>query len=89
LGAPLVDRIPFAKIVIALAVICVVSVGLCGVGIAFSTPAYGTRVFGHLSGWMLASGIVCFWASLLGLAVSIAVWVILAIAKGADGGQQG
>lgn len=82
MSAPLVDRIPFAKIVTVLGVICVVSVGLCGAGVAFSASSYRAEWLGHFSGFMLVSGIASFWGSLLGLFLMGALWLILTIAKG-------
>jgi len=79
---PLVDRISFAKIVTVLGVTCLVSVGLCGAGVAFSSGGNRAGLLGNLSGLMLVSGTVTFWLSLLGLAVIIPLWIVLALIAG-------
>ncbi|MGD0631920.1 MAG: hypothetical protein ABR987_21515 [Terracidiphilus sp.] len=74
--ARLIDRIPFAKIVIGLAVVFVVSLGLCGITAIFS---------GSGSGAFASLGIL----ELLGMALSgaaliltLIVWVTLAAVGG-------
>jgi hypothetical protein len=80
---PLVDRIPFTKIVTVLAICAGGAVGLCGVGFAIGL---GTKFSGTGSGGLamelfLIPGGVLFWGSLLGLVLVFVLWVVLAIAK--------
>lgn len=81
----LVDRIPFTKIVVVLAICAGVAVGLCGVGFAIGL---GTKFSGTGSGGLamelfLIPGGIVFWGSLLGLVLVCLLWVVLAIVKAA------
>lgn len=80
---PLVDRIPFSKIVTVLATCAGVGVGLCGVGAAVgaATKFSGTGAGGFVMSLLLIPGTVLFWGSLLGLVLVCVLWAVLAIAK--------
>jgi hypothetical protein len=70
------DRIPFAKIVTILAIVFVVSLGLCGLTYAASTGTSGD------GGYVIALGLIELAAmalSLLGLIVTALVWLVKAI----------
>ncbi len=75
----LVDRIPFAKIVIGLAVVFFVSLGLCGLTFAFVSRG-GSGAFANL-GIAELLGMVLSAAALI---LTVFVWVIL-IAVGSFG----
>jgi hypothetical protein len=73
MSEPQVKRFPFAKIVIVLAIVFVLSLGLCGGTAAFSSASQGQQnsvvVFFFVSiAGMLLSG--------LGLFVMIPIWII-------------
>jgi hypothetical protein len=70
----LVDRIPFAKIVLVLAVALILSIGSCGLSI-FLTSAPLRAVGGQLG----LIGLVGFLGSLAGLVLTCLTWAILAI----------
>jgi hypothetical protein len=78
----LVDRIPFAKILVIFSVIFVISLGLCGASVAFSSSnsaALGNgTVFVML---MILDGAVMV-ISGAGAFLTAIVWVIAAIASG-------
>jgi hypothetical protein len=82
MNKPLVERIPFAKIAVILAVTAAVSVGLCGVGVALLQFSNRPGLEGKLSILSLAIGAIAFWLSVLGLVAVFAVWIILAIIQG-------
>jgi hypothetical protein len=78
MSKPLVDRIPFAKIVVALAVAFDLGLGLCGLdffllvrGNQTHTQAFGAGPIGVLSLTVLS-------LSAIGLVVTIILWVVLA-----------
>jgi hypothetical protein len=76
LDKPLVERIPFAKIVAVLAIVFGISLGLCGVTYVAAVAAKGgdfVVIFGviELAGMALSAA---------GLVLTLIVWVILAIA---------
>ena len=81
----LVDRIPFTKIVVVLAICAGVAVGLCGVGFAIGlgTKFSGTGSGGLAMNLFLIPGGIVFWGSLLGLVLICLLWVVLAIVKAA------
>jgi hypothetical protein len=82
---PLVDRIPFTKIVVVLAICAGVAVGLCGVGFAIGlgTKFSGSGAGGLAINLFLIPGGILFWGSLLGLVLVFLLWVVLAIVKAA------
>jgi hypothetical protein len=70
--ARLIDRIPFAKIVIGLAIVFFVSLGLCGLTFVLSSGAYkGFASLGVLE-------LVFMVLSAAGLILTAIVWVTLA-----------
>jgi hypothetical protein len=84
MSKPLVDRIPFAKILVVLAVAFGLGLGLCGLdfflllrGSQTHTQGFGVGPIGVLSLTVLIlSGI--------GLVVATIVWVVLAVAGSAS-----
>ena len=74
MGTPLVDRIPFARIVTVMAIVFCIALGLCGVDVMFDQNSYRSG----LSNFLFL--LVAFDA--IGLIVTIAVWIVLAIVKG-------
>jgi ABC-type molybdate transport system permease subunit len=71
----LVDRIPFAKIVIGLVVAFLVSLGLCGLTLAFSGGGGGNSAFANLG----ILELVAMAASAAGAFLTVVVWAILSI----------
>ena len=69
----LVDRIPFAKIFIVLAIVAGVSLGLCAV--TFSITSGGNTG----GGFWIYLGVIAFWVSIAGLLVTLMVFVTLSI----------
>lgn len=77
---PLVDRIPFAKIVIGLVLVMLLSLGLCGLTLVISSsasPQINKMV--DLLGPVVAVGLL---GSLAGLLVTCVAWGILAAVAG-------
>jgi hypothetical protein len=68
----LIDRIPFAKILIGLAIVFIVSLGLCGITFIFSGS--GSGAFASLG--ILELGAMALSAA--GLILTTIVWVTLA-----------
>lgn len=76
MSKPLVDRIPFAKIVTVLAIGFGVALGLCGLTGALSTMARGNVGFlGPLVIIELGAMLLCA----VGLVLTVVVWVVAAI----------
>jgi len=76
----LLDRIPFAKIVVVLAIVFGVSLGLCGLTFVFS--ASGSRSSAAAGAFVGIAGIIELGAMLLSavcLVITVVVWVIAAI----------
>lgn len=69
----LVDRIPFAKIFIALAIIAGVSVGLCAVTLGITSGGNSG------GGFWIGLGLIAFWGSIAGLLLTLIVFVTLSI----------
>jgi hypothetical protein len=75
MSKPLVDRIPFAKIVLVLAIVFVLSLGTCGLTASLSSNSgsqqngYVVAMIAALAGTLLSG---------LGLLVTTVVWVIAA-----------
>jgi hypothetical protein len=80
MSKPLVDRIPFAKIVIGLAIVFILSLGLCGLtGVLLmrgnSVPGQMDRLMNKAAGWDIGTMVL----SLAGLVATAAAWVLLAV----------
>jgi hypothetical protein len=75
----LVDRIPFAKIMLVLAAALILSLGSCGLSFYFSSAPLRDA-----SSTLALIGLVGFLGSLAGLVLTGFAWVILAIV-GASG----
>jgi hypothetical protein len=92
MSKPLVDRIPFAKIITVLAIAFGVSLGLCGLNLVLSVngerlPQPFTQLLG-ITSFAEIAGIVL---SALGLVVTVILWVVLSITSRfgpTDSGQQ-
>lgn len=85
MSKPLVDRIPFAKIVIVLAISFGVALGLCGLNLALVTSGvargnngFGGPIFGYLG--ILELAVMALAA--VGLLVTTALWVVLSAVSG-------
>jgi hypothetical protein len=76
----LVDRIPFAKIMLALAVALILSIGSCGLSFYFSSAPLRDA-----SGSLALIGLIGFLGSLAGLVLTCLIWAILAIVGSAGG----
>jgi predicted metal-binding membrane protein len=81
MNKPLVDRIPFAKILIGLVVIFLISLGMCGLG-ALSL-GHGGRApsGGGMPEKALVIGIVCMVVSVVGVPLTAVVWVVMTVAS--------
>jgi hypothetical protein len=77
---PLVDRVPFAKIFIGIAILFLLSCGLCGVsGIIAMDPKAGHGAMNGLIGPSAGLGLVGLMASIAALGLTCMVWFVLAI----------
>lgn len=81
MSKPLVDRIPFAKIVTVLAIVFGIALGLCGLNLILAlTPIGRLRILDQ--GPMSVMGLVEIGAMLLsglGLFVTAFAWVVLVV----------
>jgi hypothetical protein len=75
---PLVDRIPFAKIVTMLAVVFGISLGMCGLMGVFSARLGSAQEVAVVFGVLGAGGILI---SVVGLVATIALWVVLSVVR--------
>ena len=80
MSKPLVDRIPFAKILIGLAILLALSLGLCGLGIALiwngrSVPQGMDRLMNEAAGY----DVLAIVYSAGGLLVTATIWVVLTV----------
>ena len=85
------SRITFAKVVVVLAIVFVLSLGLCGLSVALSSASAGQ---GTVYIVMLFAGAAGMLIAGLGLFVTLVVWAVAASAKsssrkGAEPRQQG
>jgi len=81
MGKRLVDRIPFAKILIALAIVFILSLGLCGASLVMTMrgmPASTGQLMDKAAGWDLVVMVL----SVLGLVVTGIAWVVAAVVSG-------
>jgi hypothetical protein len=82
MSKPLVDRVPFAKIVIILAVSFGIGLGLCGTGVLF--VSHGARRGGQQTGFVVfavvSAGIVIL--SLVGLVIVLIGWAVAGLLGG-------
>jgi hypothetical protein len=78
MSKPLVDRIPFAKIVSVLAVALGVGIGLCGLDFFLGSHGIGknTQEFGV--GPIDALSLIVMVFSAIGLAIATIFWVVMA-----------
>lgn len=82
MSEPLLDRIPFAKIVTVLAIVFGVSLGLCGV--TFLVSSGGSSGAGFLIGLGVVE-LAAMGLSAAGLILTIVVWVTLAAVRSFGG----
>lgn len=80
MSKPLVDRVPFAKILIALAIIFGLSLGLCGLGVVViwggkSVPSALGGLLNKTAGYDVLAMVL----SAVGLLVTVIVWVVLKV----------
>lgn len=80
MNKPLVDRIPFGKIVAVLAACLGIGLGLCGINLFISSHSAGEsgRAFGLRPLFGFSSLLVVL--SVLGLTIALIMWALLAIA---------
>ena len=83
MNKPLVDRIPFAKIVTVLAVVFGIALGMCGLTAALSSRAMGGNggALRSIQMFVISMGVLELIALLLsaaGLLVTVVAWVVLA-----------
>jgi hypothetical protein len=83
MGERLVDRIPFAKILIGFAVGALLSVGLCGVDAVYEMrmSEEGKYAMQHVFANMGLVGLVGLVVSVLGLFATAFLWVVLIVVK--------
>jgi hypothetical protein len=79
MNKPLVDRIPFAKIVVGLAVAFVLGLGLCGLDFFLLLRESQTHSRGFAVAPVGVASLTLQILSAIGLVVTIIVWVVLAI----------
>jgi hypothetical protein len=72
------SRITFAKVVVVLAIVFVISLGLCGLSVALSSASAGQETVYIV---MLFAGGAGMLIAGLGLLVTLVLWMISAIAK--------
>jgi hypothetical protein len=77
MSKPLVERIPFAKIVVGLAIVFVLSLGTCGLTASLSSNS-GSQQNGYIVA--MIAGLAGTLLSGLGLLVTTIVWVVMAVA---------
>jgi ABC-type dipeptide/oligopeptide/nickel transport system permease component len=75
MSKPLIDRIPFTRIVTVLAIVFGVSLGLCGLTLVVSNGADGA---GFLMGLGMLE-LIAMALSALGLLLTLVAWVTLAV----------
>jgi NCAIR mutase (PurE)-related protein len=81
MNKPLVDRIPFAKILVGLSVVFVLSLGTCGLTASLSSMSHSQQ-----NGYVVVmiAGLAGTLLSVLGVFVTAIVWVIMAVAGSAS-----
>lgn len=81
----MVDRIPFAKILVGFAVLLLISFGLCGADAVYEMrmAEAGNTAMQHMFANMGLFGLVGILVSVLGLVLTVFIWVILLIVKSA------
>ena len=79
LSEPTVHRISFAKVAVALAVLFLIGVGLCGLDIFLASKGIGksTQEFGV--GPLDGVSVVVMALSALGLVITVILWIIAAV----------
>jgi hypothetical protein len=82
MGKPLVNRIPFLKIVIVLVILFGVSLGMCGVSAALgvANSSHMDRSGSQILGFSFVIEIAGMALSAVGLVVTVIAWMILGIA---------
>jgi amino acid transporter len=77
MSKPLVDRIPFAKILVVLAVVFVLSLGTCGLTASLSSSSHSQQ-----NGYVVVmiAGLAGTLLSGLGVLVTTIIWVIMSVA---------
>ncbi len=76
---PLVDRIPFAKILIGFVIVFLVSLGLCGLSVVSMGHAGGAPSGGGMPEKALVIGIVCMVVSVVGVPLTAVIWVVMTV----------
>jgi hypothetical protein len=84
MSKPLVDRIPFAKIVVALAVAFGLGLGLCGLDFFLLVRGGGTHTQGFGVGAVGVLSLTVLSLSAIGLVVTVILWVVLAVVASAN-----
>jgi cytochrome bd-type quinol oxidase subunit 2 len=81
LSQPLVNRIPFAKIVTVLAIVFGVALGTCGVTfvVGLATDGSANRALSSVVGVLAPVELIVLALSAIGLVFTLAAWVILTI----------
>jgi len=78
---PLVNRIPFAKIVIGLVIVFILSLGLCGVSVVVALQPGMPHRWARLVNQAAGLDMVVLVLSAFGLVVTVIAWVVLAIVR--------
>ena len=79
MNKPLVDRIPFAKILIGLVVLFLVSLGMCGLTVVSMGHAGNAHGVGQVLEKMVALGIIGTIVSIVGVPVTAVIWVVMTV----------
>jgi hypothetical protein len=81
MSKPLVDRIPFAKIIAVLAIAFGVSLGLCGLNLILSINGGRSQQASALLGIASYAELAGILLSAFGLVITVIAWVVLSIAS--------
>ncbi|HTB98396.1 MAG TPA: hypothetical protein VK716_15405 [Terracidiphilus sp.] len=84
---PLVDRIPFPKIVIVLASSFGISLGLCGLGAFAGGALRGSASSSGVMVVLLIGGAALMLLSAIGLVLTVFFWIVLSLAARGSAGR--
>jgi hypothetical protein len=79
MSKPLANRIPFAKIVIGLVIVFILSLGLCGVSLVVALQPGMPHRWARLVNQAAGLDMVVLVLSAFGLVATVIAWVVLAI----------
>jgi len=79
MNKPLVDRIPFAKILIGLVVLFLVSLGMCGLAVVSMGHAGNAHGVGRVLENTLGFGMIGMVVSFVLIPVTGVIWVVMTV----------